>query len=200
MRIKKIFILLLCLSLFLPSISLSERKFPYEPTMEELRYLPEFCTVRIMHRMDRKYADVRKWQKIMGNDWLYMHHYCGAQAQILRGFREPTEYKRKWQWGRSLANFDFVLRNASKGFYLRPDIHLRRGQVFLLLNSQAEAIKEFSTALKIKSDYVPAYLALANVYVDLNSRNDAIQILEIGLKHNPDSIDLKNALDKLKKN
>ena len=87
----------------------------------------------------------------------------------------------------AVANFNYSIRRSPDGFPLKPEFHLRKGMTLRLLGNDAVAAVEFRRAIALKADYTPAYSALADLLVNLGKPKDALELLEAGLLHAPDS-------------
>lgn len=57
------------------STAVAERKEPYNPTVEELKFLPPYCAVKYNAKGNYDHPVVEKWRKIIGRDFIHMHHY-----------------------------------------------------------------------------------------------------------------------------
>ncbi|HTI16343.1 MAG TPA: tetratricopeptide repeat protein [Trinickia sp.] len=77
----------------------------------------------------------------------------------------------------------------------RPQAQLAIGRQQLLADDQPGARASFQRALKLKPDYLPAALALAQM--DPDARNEAISSFESYVKQNPKSRDARLALAQL---
>jgi tetratricopeptide (TPR) repeat protein len=104
-----------------------------------------------------------------------------------RGHAARTEQDRRHDFNAAVRNFAFVQRTASRQFPMMPEVNLRKGMSLRLLGQDTDAAREFLDAIRLKSDYTPAYAALFDVYRDLGDLDAARGILETGLANAPDS-------------
>jgi tetratricopeptide (TPR) repeat protein len=88
-----------------------------------------------------------------------------------------------------------VLKDLLKNDLERPEAQLALGRQQLLADDQPGAHASFQRALKLKPDYLPAALALAQMGPD--ARNEAISTFESYVKQNPKSRDARLALAQL---
>lgn len=88
-----------------------------------------------------------------------------------------------------------VLQDLLKNDMDRPEAQVAIGRQQLLADDQPGARASFDRALKLKPDYLPAALALAQMGPD--ARNDAIASFESYVKQNPKSHDARLALAQL---
>jgi tetratricopeptide (TPR) repeat protein len=99
---------------------------------------------------------------------------------------------------RHAANqFTYMLNLSSPKFILMPEIHLKMGVTQELMGKRVEALKHFLQAIKLKRDYVPAYLKVINFYKELHDVESAARIARTGLKYSPNSKTLQNELREL---
>ncbi|MEX3956555.1 tetratricopeptide repeat protein [Trinickia sp. EG282A] len=88
-----------------------------------------------------------------------------------------------------------VLKDLAKNDLGRPEAQLAVGRQQLLADDQPGARSSFERALKLKPDYLPAALSLAQMGPD--ARNEAISTFESYVKQNPKSHDARLALAQL---
>ncbi len=88
-----------------------------------------------------------------------------------------------------------VLKDLLKNDLGRPEAQLAIGRQQLLADDQPGASVSFERALKLKPDYLPAALALAQM--GPNARNEAIASFETYVEQNPKSRDARLALAQL---
>jgi tetratricopeptide (TPR) repeat protein len=88
-----------------------------------------------------------------------------------------------------------VLKDLLKDDLGRPEAQLAIGRQQLVADDQPDARASLERALKLKPDYLPAALALAQMGPD--ARNEAIASFETYVKQNPKSRDARLALAQL---
>lgn len=137
-----------------------------------------------------------KWSEVLGDDMMHLHHYCQGLVHLARGERNYKD--RRAGWARNaLDSFNYVLKAAKPNSFLLPDIYINKGKAYLLSKKDSLAEAEFSKAIELKPDYVPAYAALADYYVNARQRDKAFQVVEAGLKQSPDSRALRRRYQEL---
>jgi tetratricopeptide (TPR) repeat protein len=72
--------------------------------------------------------------------------------------------------------------------------HFKLGSIFFYRNILTEAIENFEQSIKLKNDFVPAYVRLGKCYIKRGEYGKAVEIYEQGLKIQPDFLDLSNSL------
>jgi tetratricopeptide (TPR) repeat protein len=72
--------------------------------------------------------------------------------------------------------------------------HFKLGSIFYSHNIVAEAIENFEQAIKIKNDFVPAFVLLGKCYIKRGEHQKAVEIFNQGLEIKPDFPDLANSL------
>lgn len=168
----------------------------YQLSAEEVGLLPEFCKhTQLIARRHGNATDQQQWIERVGPSFLHMHHYCIAVVAYVRSFRHAnTAADRNGYLVFAWQNLDYVVRNATPGFVLLPEVLYRRGQVRLRQGNAAEAKLDFEAALAADPSHVRASYELSQVAAALGDRAQARAILEEALQRSPDSRLLKTAL------
>lgn len=133
-----------------------------------------------------------------GHSFIHYHHYCWAVLYARRAERLAAESR--FNYGRVVDNLDYVIRNSDPDFALLPDVYVQKGEALDELERRAEAEAAYRNAIHAKVDYVPAYVALAQHYIEARDVDAARRTIEEGLKYDPSSKTLaekKAALAKL---
>ena len=76
----------------------------------------------------------------------------------------------------------------------RPEAQVNLGGIYLALEKNMQAIQAYNKALQLQSQFVPAYVNLAQLYSSQGNEVDAEALLRKGLKKVPASADLAEAL------
>lgn len=160
---------------------------------EEYRTLPGFCFAHNL--IDKNLSESilseperAQWYTSMGKDFMHIHHYCWAVMHVARGNRAPKAASRMAHYRAAVSDFDYVIRNVDSTFALKPEFHLKKGMTLRLMGDDAGASSEFASAIKLKSDYTPAYSALIDLHLDLGNREEAMKWLDTGLSQAPGSL------------
>lgn len=165
------------------------------PTKDEIRYLPEYCKVKFEFGYDQKNPNVKRWMGILGANYGDIHHYCKGMVLISRADQNPKAYS--WLLQRAIGNFDYIIAAAKPEFILLPEVLVKRGEVNERLGQEAEAIKDYYTAIKANKAYSSPYVRLSRLFMKSDDKDKAREILEEGLRNAPTSKLLKRKLGKL---
>jgi len=156
-------------------------------TDNDFRYLPSYCKSRFNRGADWEY-----WNGIFGSTWIHIHHYCiGLRALQKSWAALGDEGARSFQLQRAERNFQYVLNVATRDFVIYPELELKMGEVQEQLGRGGEAVKFYSSAIRRKPDYAPAYGALSAYYESVGDLDEAKKVIEKGLSQNPSSKSLK---------
>jgi tetratricopeptide (TPR) repeat protein len=161
-------------------------------TQEELRALPRICHAQkfINSSLDSPIvpeAERKMWAEKLGTPFEAFHHFCWALIYMRRANDPSQSAFRKSNYQNAVGNFEYVQRNSTASFPLLPEVYLRKGIALRFLGEEASAASQFLAAVKLRSDYTPAYAALVDLYVDLKDMEAARAVLEQGLKQVPTS-------------
>lgn len=156
---------------------------PSAPQPDEIPMLPAYCKAKL----STDPLDDKAYSGMIGPDWLHIHHYCFALNFTNRFYKTSNPNEKKHYLGSALNNHDYVLTHATPDFWMRPEIHAEKAKQLKAVKRYAEAIGELKKALHIKPDFVIAYVVLADVYLDLNKKTDAVAAVVEGLKHGPEN-------------
>ncbi len=168
-------------------------------TKEEMALLPKYCPhAGLYHPIYGTPEGHAYWMQRLGDDFRHIHHYCWALVALQRAGRAQVSARQRQHWLASAENdITYVLRNSSQKLVLIPELLLRRGQVRVRLNKYNEASEDFQRAIKVRPDYWPPYVELAEILKTRKDMAGARRVLEEGLKHSPDSRGLQRALEHL---
>lgn len=159
------------------------------------KYLPSFC--KYTRDGDFESPQSERYWKIIGPGWSHMHHYCRGIDKTFSSFKIKDTKKRKFQLNTVIGEFDYILKRTDSTFKLRPNILVKKGDVYMLLEENVKAVQHYITAIKLRPDFVPAYVRLSNLYTSAGEPVKARQLLKRGLKYSPKSELLKRKLAEL---
>lgn len=162
-----------------------------KPTDAEIAALPPYCSARFRH------VDMERWQKTMGSIFEHVHHYCGALVFLSRYYKISNPQDRRFVLGEVLSNIEYMIKHGDQRSALMPEIHLTKGRALILAGKHAEAANEFIRAIQLKPDYTAPYLAMADFYDQFEKKQDALKILQEGLRHIPTSRSLARRYQEL---
>ncbi|MGA7180313.1 MAG: tetratricopeptide repeat protein [Thiobacillaceae bacterium] len=156
---------------------------------EELARMPAYCTASYgaLVGLPQMQESLRG---TIPPDCPSIHHYCDGLKAMIRVDSIPTE-KDAWL-SSAISSFQGVVRDwehRGQTCSVRPEAYTNLGKGLRRRNraSTAEAIAYFHKALELKPDYLPAYFALSDSYLDIGKKSEALGVVEEGLKYVPDS-------------
>lgn len=156
-----------------------------KPTFEELIRLPVYCQIKMKYH-DTPFSgpDLQSLQRIMGPDYIHIHHYCYGlnwmQNRILEAGSADDQIK--FCYERAIGEFGYVIRNSTVRLPLLPEAYYNKAKVLEKLQRYSEALSSYGDAIRIKRNYVQAYLALSDILWRLDQRQEALSILRLGIK------------------
>lgn len=165
-------------------------------TPGELAVLPPYCS-NMQGFAGYEGPEGDRWRSMLGDDFQHFHHYC-------RGLRDVyfvrnavvTPQQRKFLWERSINEYEYMIRNSKPTMVLLPEIYFRMGESFVALGRLAEAQMAFENSRRLKPDYWPAYTSWIDELLKLKQYKAARELTEEGLKHLPDSPELRARLQR----
>ena len=159
-------------------------------TREELALMPPYCTALEGKSVGLPQPQDSPLRDTIPPDCPALHHYCDGLKAAIRANAIGHEGK----YWLNLAVVDFKSMVADWGSRaptcsVRPDLYTQLGKALLRQNraNAAAAVVNFKQALELQKDFLPAYYALAQVYIDLGQKKEALSAVEEGLKYAPDS-------------
>ncbi len=162
----------------------------YAMTARDLQMLPSYC-----HQLtDGNYEANAQAYRLPGAFPTVMphsHHYCHGLKSLARATAQVANKGAMQEELRAaVGEFQYVLGHTEAtpehSIYLamvRTDL----GRVYDRLGKVADSSREFMEAIRLKPDYVAAYIGLADFYRKLGNREDALKITKEGLAHVPES-------------
>ena len=94
-------------------------------------------------------------------------------------------------------DFDKCIEHCKIGLRLNPSnisLHNILGAAYIKKGMLGEAVTEFNTIIDINSDYIPAYLNLANINLMINQPDIANLLYKTALKIDPENVDARLGL------
>jgi tetratricopeptide (TPR) repeat protein len=165
---------------------------PSDITDEEMKFIPSYCP----DTMGFKYGNwnyntspnASRWVALMGKDFWHVHHHCWALINVNRAERAvvPDSQKQAMREN-AVANFWYVVNNASSDFILLPEIYTWIGRMEVKLHHPQKASEAFSRAREIKPDYWPAYSHWAEYLIGAGKKSEALKVTIAGLEQVPSS-------------
>ena len=148
------------------------------------KILPDYCVYMGVGRKKNTLKG-KRYRQIYGKDWKHMHHYCWALLDAINGSHRYA-----------IGNLDYVLKNSSRTFKLRPMVLKQKAQILILNGRALEAVPVYYEMIYVKPDSEYGYISLANIFLLHGDKERAKEICRLGLKNVPDSVNLKEILRK----
>jgi tetratricopeptide (TPR) repeat protein len=182
MNIKFAQALLACLYLYSATVA---AELWDKPSDAELTLLPPYCATKLKHL-----PDYDSWRQALGPSFDDVHHYCGALIHLNRYYKSNNPQDRKFFIKNMFTNMDYMFTHVKPSQprdVLLPEMHFSMGRMLIVAGKPAQATNEFLKAIELKPDYVEPYAALADQYAEHGKKREALNTLEQGLSHAPES-------------
>jgi hypothetical protein len=168
----------------------------------EVRMLPNYCIYTQDFRENVPGGDdpaqTARWNSVMGEIFIHMHHYCYGLMKSNRANLLATDRQvRSFYWKDAIDEFNYVLAHATDEFVLMPEILTKKGENLIRLGQGPLGIIELERAAELKPDYWPAYAAMSDYYKDSGDPKKARELLQSGLSFAPEAQGLKRRLAEL---
>lgn len=156
-------------------------------TDAEFARLPPYCAARL--RRDGNPAAYDQWQRrLTMNCFIHVHHYCAALNDVQLALRSRSKAERDQHLRDSMAGgFDYMWNQAGASCPMMPEILTSKGQALLMMEQPQDAGVSFRKAMDLNPRYVPAYVALADLYRRSNQIDAARELLNYARKIEPDN-------------
>lgn len=200
----------LLLSFFLWSGS----TFAYQADQGNFGMLPPWCKAKyaemyesgkvegITIRPERYKIDL--WKRRVGSPWVHFHHYCPALIHIL-----SAKYGSYRQYGKSkkevldkaVSNIDYTTSHSdlnNRTAWIFADAKMWLGKIAELEKNTGTAVQLYNESIATYKKYIPAYIALSDLYEDQGNYRKAIDWIDNALKLKPRSRLLKSKKKRLK--
>ena len=129
---------------------------------------------------------------------MHMHHYCSGLRFLNRAYATMSDKKEmRYNAERSISGFDYVLAHTEESYAMRGEVHLSRAQALRLAGRKAQAMADYTKALRYDIASPEAYQALADHHVETGNKAKALEMATAGLRRNPDSKGLKRRYTEL---
>jgi tetratricopeptide (TPR) repeat protein len=160
-------------------------------TREELALMPPYCTAYYGHLFGLPPLQESPLRSTVPDGCPALHHYCDGLKSMIRADRNDKE-SGYWLGVAAQAFQSMARREDWASCPLRPEAYMNLGKALLRQSqrgqgSSAEAAANFMKALELNPDYLPAYYALSDYYIDLGNKKKALGVVEDGLRRLPDS-------------
>lgn len=155
----------------------------YAISATEILQMPPFCKGLSTPNFQDNAKQFKKDIKVPGQ---HTQHFCHGMKSIIR-----TDYVT------AIQEFEYVQGHSTEQHALLPATSLYKAEAFGKLGKVIKALTEYNKAIQLKRTYTQAYSRLANYYLTLNKKDDALKTIKLGLKYSPNSKLLKKRLQKL---
>ena len=154
-------------------------------SVSEAKQAPPFCLGLDLKYFQDSAAYLKTNVKLPGKDG---HHFCNGMKKILRG-----DYKS------AVNEFDYVEGRSSSisDNELLDSVCLYKAEALGKMGQTGLALQEYNKAIQLNPKYHQAYARLADFYLKLGMKQDALDTINTGLKFSPNSKGLRNRLHKL---
>lgn len=184
----KLSLFFILLALSFSSTALAES---YAISASEARQLPPFCLGLSIDNFEEDAKSLKQNIKIPGLD---TQHFCHGMKAIIRGDRGEKSY-----YNTAITEFNYVQSRSttlSQNELLDSNC-LYKAEALGKLGQTGPAITEYNKAIQLNPKYHQAYARLADFYLKLGMKQDALDTVNVGLKFSPNSKGLRNRLRKL---
>jgi len=173
--------------------------YAYYPSDSDLKFLPKYCVARLRSKNVGK-AESNKYKNILGREtWKSFHHYCQGVNYVKRGQRGTNQDIRYKDFTEGVNNLKYHLEIYGRNFPLRAQTLYLIGVASKEIENLGEAIQSLREAVKIKPKYPAAYRALSDIYVDIEDHQEALSVIDTGLKYSPKSRSLLKRRNRVQK-
>lgn len=126
-----------------------------------------------------------------------LHHYCNIF--ILRGryYKERVAGNKEFLLSEILGETDYVISHSELNAPLLYRAHLEKGRALADKKQEAKSIVEYMSAMRLNPTDAAAYLDMARIYVKLNDKAKAMDVILNGLAHIPNSKSLQRRYKEL---
>ena len=160
-------------------------------TRDELALMPPYCTALYGKNVGLPDLQDSPLRNTIPVGCPALHHYCDGFKAMIRVDRNRAE-SGYWLEQAVRAFQSVAQREDWASCPLRPEAYANWGKALLRQSrrggtSSGEGVMNLMKALELKPDYLPAYYAISDYYMDLGSKKEALSVVEDGLRHMPES-------------
>ncbi len=190
------FVLCLMIMVILPNSVFGRMNKGWGVLPEEMAAVPRWCQNKmIVHKSKYKNLsgpvanEYNKWAKVIGEDiFRYTHHYCMALNWInrykisLASLYKNVEADREFALKNALSEFLFMRKRLQPKHKLYYSLLMNEAYVYGEQKNLAAAVRNYQQILKLKPGYAFAYVEYARLLNSVGKTEDAIKLLQSGLK------------------
>lgn len=159
-------------------------------TKADLPYLPEYCADHPGLNNLGLRPSGKDWSSIFGaSNWVHMSHYCFGVNNLNHALRNSRNKREStYLAGVAINEFGYVFSHGDPANWplaAEAYTHIARAQV--IQGRPAQAGGSLEKAIQANPKFVPAYVALAEMYMMSKNNKAALEVVEKGLANVPDS-------------
>lgn len=163
----------------------------HEASGLELQQLPPFCqswykAYRGREASPRDMQQFQSWRQRLGGIPDPQHLCPGLYALNYSYQFSKKSRDRAYALQAATNELSYVLKYNPK-FPIRSTVLLKRGKAFEEWDKLDKAMADYQEAMHIKPNNTRAYTAVAGIYLKLNNKTEALNIINQGLKIKPKS-------------
>lgn len=195
--IKKTIILAFILGIYYSKICVAD----WPTTDKDFALLPPYCKALI--DPETKKRDYGLWAKRVGPGFGNAHHFCAGlhSYRVLNKAYNATASEKKFALIQIINEIEYYETHTGPiKSRIYPAVYLLKAQVYGDMGNTSSAIEYFNKSIDANKEYTNAYVALADFYLKVNSKEQAIETIKTGLQYKPNSITLNRRLKKLQGN
>ncbi|MCE2572198.1 tetratricopeptide repeat protein [Motilimonas eburnea] len=155
----------------------------FSATPEELMTLPGYCRPKASKNGNNmRVPEVKYWSDRIGSKvYSHIHHYCHALVQIQHYLsRDRSE---KVLVKAALNNVNYSLTRTPPEHAIYPELLLTKGYIYEVSQQYDKAVESINEVVVMSPRLVRSYVQLSRIYLLNQQPQQAIEVLEIGIKH-----------------
>lgn len=162
----------------------------YAMTAKDMQMLPSYCRQLSAGHYEAN-AQAYRVPGSFPAEMPHGHHYCHGLKSIARATAQSANKGAVQEELRAaVGEFQYVFGHTEAIPEYFPYLAMVRtdlGRVYDRLGKPGDSSREFMEAIRLKPDYVAAYIGLIDFYRKLGNREDALKTASEGLTHVPES-------------
>lgn len=147
-------------------------------TQADYRALQEWCVGRNNLKPGQDYPNPEKY--------FHFQHYCFAMTFMDKIYSAKDTTSRNFNSSEAQNNIKYIIDRVPETHFLLPELYAMRGQAQALIKQNSQAELSLLKALQLDPGHIGAYSTLALLYRDTKRDAKAAEIVEAGLKVNPE--------------
>jgi tetratricopeptide (TPR) repeat protein len=167
--------------------------FNFQPNPTQFALLPEHCKARLVdfyahregrwrHKFPINERKVTQYRRLIGSDFMNMHHYCAGLVFLSEAQRNPKRAKSLFKQAK--GEIDYTLKRSNPKQPLWIEMSIAQAKTSAGLGQTQQALAQLRELLKLQPDNETVYLEIAKIQKRTGRINDAIFTLEAGIRNN----------------